>query len=149
MSAMTLLEARDGEGSSYIEIAEAVEEYSPTAGIDLTELWRRAVFGILITNTDDHLRNHGFLRRTSAGSAASPLRSISNPDPRRREFDHPSGARRATRSSARWTSRRSSASRARGRRTCLKCLARRRRVARDGETDRHLRRLDRGAWRPR
>ena len=85
VSAMTLLEARDGEGSSYIEIAEAVEEYSPTAGLDLTELWRRAVFGILISNTDDHLRNHGFLRSTSAGWSLSPAFDL-NPNPRRREF---------------------------------------------------------------
>jgi serine/threonine-protein kinase HipA len=85
VSAMTLLEARDGEGSSYIEIAEAIEEYSPTAGVDLTELWRRVVFGILISNTDDHLRNHGFLRSTSAGWSLSPAFDL-NPNPRRREF---------------------------------------------------------------
>jgi len=85
VSAMTLLEARDGEGSSYVEIAEAVEEYSPTAGTDLAELWRRAVFGILISNTDDHLRNHGFLRSTTAGWSLSPAFDL-NPNPRRREF---------------------------------------------------------------
>jgi serine/threonine-protein kinase HipA len=85
VSAMTLLEARDGESSSYIEIAEVIEEYSPTAGVDLAELWRRMVFGILISNTDDHLRNHGFLRSTSAGWSLSPAFDL-NPNPRRREF---------------------------------------------------------------
>ncbi|MCA1696800.1 MAG: HipA domain-containing protein, partial [Actinobacteria bacterium] len=34
---------------------------------DLRELWRRLVFGVLIRNTDDHLRNHGFLRADAAG----------------------------------------------------------------------------------
>ncbi|HTC60827.1 MAG TPA: HipA domain-containing protein [Solirubrobacteraceae bacterium] len=85
VSAMTLLEARDGEGSSYIEIAEAIEEHSPRAGDDLAELWRRIVFGILISNTDDHLRNHGFLRTSTAGWSLSPAFDL-NPNPRRREF---------------------------------------------------------------
>jgi serine/threonine-protein kinase HipA len=85
VSAMTLLEARDGEGSSYVEIAEAIEENSPSAGADLAELWRRLVFGILISNADDHLRNHGFLRSTTAGWSLSPAFDL-NPNPRRREF---------------------------------------------------------------
>jgi serine/threonine-protein kinase HipA len=58
---------------------------SPTAGVDLTELWRRAVFGVLISNTHDHLRNHGFLRSTSAGWSLSPAFDL-NPNPRRRGF---------------------------------------------------------------
>jgi serine/threonine-protein kinase HipA len=85
VSAMTLLEAHDGEGSSYIEIAEAIEQHSPSAGKDLAELWRRMVFGILISNTDDHLRNHGFLRASTAGWSLSPAFDL-NPNPRRREF---------------------------------------------------------------
>ncbi len=28
---------------------------------DLEELWRRIVFNVCVNNTDDHLRNHGFL----------------------------------------------------------------------------------------
>lgn len=85
VSAMTLLESREGEGSSYVEIAEAIEEHSPAAEADLTELWRRMVFGILISNTDDHLRNHGFLRSSSAGWSLAPAFDL-NPNPRRREF---------------------------------------------------------------
>jgi serine/threonine-protein kinase HipA len=85
VSAMTLLEASDGEGSSYVEIAEAIEANSPSAAADLAELWRRLVFGILISNTDDHLRNHGFLRSTTAGWSLSPAFDL-NPNPRRREF---------------------------------------------------------------
>jgi len=63
---MTMLEAADGDQASYLDIAETIEEDSP-ATKDLRELWRRLVFGILIRNTDDHLRNHGFLRAYTAG----------------------------------------------------------------------------------
>ena len=61
VSAMTMLQSTDGEQGSYLEIAEAIEERSSQATADLHQLWRRIVFSILIYNTDDHLRNHGFL----------------------------------------------------------------------------------------
>lgn len=60
-SAMTMLEARDGDQRSYLDIAAVVENVSVSAAAELAELWRRMVFSILISNTDDHLRNHGFL----------------------------------------------------------------------------------------
>jgi serine/threonine-protein kinase HipA len=60
-SAMTMLEASDGERRSYLEIAEVVENTSAHATEELHQLWRRIVFSVLISNTDDHLRNHGFL----------------------------------------------------------------------------------------
>ncbi len=80
VSAMTMLEARDGAEGSYVEIAETIEEHSPAAGADLRELWRRMVFSRLISNTDDHLRNHGFLRATTAGWSLSPAFDL-NPNP--------------------------------------------------------------------
>jgi serine/threonine-protein kinase HipA len=80
VSAMTMLQAKDGEHASYLEIAEAIEERSPDAGADLGELWRRIVFTILISNTDDHLRNHGFLRQSTAGWTLSPAFDL-NPNP--------------------------------------------------------------------
>ncbi len=80
VSAMTMLQAKDGEHASYLEIAEAIEERSPDAGADLRELWRRIVFSILISNTDDHLRNHGFLRKSTAGWSLSPAFDL-NPNP--------------------------------------------------------------------
>lgn len=81
-SAMTMLEAGDGEsGLSYVDIAEVIETQSPGAGRDLRELWRRIAFTVLISNTDDHLRNHGFLRTSSAGWSLSPAFDV-NPDPR-------------------------------------------------------------------
>lgn len=80
-SAMTMLEARDGDARSYLEIAEVIEAESPNASDDLRQLWRRIAFSVLIRNTDDHLRNHGFLRATTAGWSLSPAFDL-NPDPR-------------------------------------------------------------------
>ncbi|HTU78477.1 MAG TPA: HipA domain-containing protein [Solirubrobacteraceae bacterium] len=50
------------------------------ASADLAELWRRIGFSILISNTDDHLRNHGFLRRSTGGWSLAPAFDL-NPDP--------------------------------------------------------------------
>ncbi len=80
VSAMTMLGARDGDQGSYLEIAETIEENSPHAGADLRQLWRRIVFNVLISNTDDHLRNHGFLRTSTAGWSLSPAFDL-NPNP--------------------------------------------------------------------
>jgi serine/threonine-protein kinase HipA len=80
VSAMTMLGARDGEQGSYLEIAQAIEEHSPRAAEDLRELWRRIVLTVLISNTDDHLRNHGFLRTSSAGWTLAPVFDL-NPNP--------------------------------------------------------------------
>lgn len=81
VSAMTMLEAGDGEQGSYLDIAEVIERDCATAGEDLRQLWRRIAFSILISNTDDHLRNHGFLRTSTAGWSLSPAFDL-NPDPR-------------------------------------------------------------------
>jgi serine/threonine-protein kinase HipA len=82
ISGMTMLEVVDGDDAgSYLDLAGAIEEHSPATTNDLEELWRRVAFSILITNTDDHLRNHGFLRRTTGGWSLSPAFDL-NPDPR-------------------------------------------------------------------
>jgi len=63
VSALTLLDRQDGENASYLELAE----FLSTRGSpkhkqdDLRELWTRIVFNILVSNRDDHLRNHGFI----------------------------------------------------------------------------------------
>lgn len=60
-SAMTQLEYYDGEaGASYLELAEFLTNHGSESKADLTELWRRIVFNIAVSNVDDHLRNHGF-----------------------------------------------------------------------------------------
>jgi serine/threonine-protein kinase HipA len=63
VSAMTLLERADGEGGSYLELAEflATRGSARHRDNDLRQLWTRVVFNLLIGNTDDHLRNHGFI----------------------------------------------------------------------------------------
>lgn len=80
VSAMTMLETADRDQGSYLEIADVIETHSPSASADLAELWRRIAFSILISNTDDHLRNHGFLRRSTAGWSLSPAFDL-NPNP--------------------------------------------------------------------
>lgn len=82
-SALTMLEAADGEQRSYLEIAEVIERQSPSPTFDLRELYRRIIFSILTGNTDDHLRNHAFLRQRR-GWALSPAYDLNlNPNPHR------------------------------------------------------------------
>ncbi len=81
-SAMTMLEASDGDERSYLEIADVIEQCSPVATAELRQLWRRVAFNILISNTDDHLRNHGFLHASGESWTLSPAFDLNpNPDP--------------------------------------------------------------------
>ena len=80
LSAMSLLGAGDGESRSYPEIADAIRRHGAAARADLRELWRRMVFTVLISNTDDHLRNHGFLYDGPEGWRLSPAYDL-NPIP--------------------------------------------------------------------
>jgi serine/threonine-protein kinase HipA len=80
VSAMTMLEATEGDRGSYLDIATAIERFSPRATDDLHELWRRMAFNILISNTDDHLRNHGFLHEGGTTWTLSPAFDL-NPEP--------------------------------------------------------------------
>ena len=81
-SAMTMLEAGPGDQRSYLEIAGVIEERSPAATKDLQQLWRRVAFSVLISNTDDHLRNHGFLHDRGDSWTLSPAFDLNpNPDP--------------------------------------------------------------------
>lgn len=82
-SAMTVLGKNDGasadDGASYLEIAGFIKSYGAKPKADLVELWRRIVFNMAVTNTDDHLRNHAFLL-TKKGWILSPLYDV-NPVP--------------------------------------------------------------------
>jgi serine/threonine-protein kinase HipA len=80
VSAMSMLGAADNETHSYLEIAEALRQYGAAANEDLQQLWRRIVFNVLISNTDDHLRNHGFLYEGPKGWRLSPAYDM-NPVP--------------------------------------------------------------------
>ena len=81
-SAMTMLERQDMQdhsvGASYLEIVEFITTHGARVEEDLKELWRRIVFSICVSNTDDHLRNHGFLL-TEKGWMLSPAYDI-NPN---------------------------------------------------------------------
>jgi len=79
-SAMTMLEASDGDQRSYLEIAEVIEQRSTAVAAELRQLWRRIAFSILISNTDDHLRNHGFLHERGDSWMLSPAFDL-NPNP--------------------------------------------------------------------
>jgi serine/threonine-protein kinase HipA len=81
-SAMTMLGYVDGnnfqDGVSYLEIVDFLTQYGAKVESDLRELWQRIVFSILVSNTDDHLRNHGFML-TEKGWILSPAFDI-NPN---------------------------------------------------------------------
>ena len=78
-SALTALGAADGETRSYLELVDFLRQAGADAPADAAQLWRRMVFNILISNTDDHLRNHGFLRE-AGGWRLSPAYDL-NPMP--------------------------------------------------------------------
>jgi len=63
------------EPASYLDIAEFIQFNSANVEEDLKQLWRRMVFNISISNTDDHLRNHGFIL-TGKGWRLSPAFDI-------------------------------------------------------------------------
>jgi serine/threonine-protein kinase HipA len=80
LSAMSALDANDVEPRSYVEIADILRTFGSATRKDLSELWRRIVFSVLISNTDDHLRNHGFLYAGDAGWRLAPAYDL-NPVP--------------------------------------------------------------------
>ncbi|MGB3222768.1 MAG: HipA domain-containing protein, partial [Desulforhopalus sp.] len=78
-SAMTLLGKKDGDGGdtgvSYLDLADFLVRNGSRANDDLEQLWRRIVFYVCVSNTDDHLRNHGFML-TDTGWTLSPAYDI-------------------------------------------------------------------------
>lgn len=80
LSAMSMLGARDRDVRSYLEIVDALRQHGAAPQEDMEGLWRRLVFNILISNTDDHLRNLGFLYAGQAGWRISPAYDL-NPVP--------------------------------------------------------------------
>lgn len=75
-SALTQLRYYDGDyDASYLELAQFLTEHGSNTKNDLAQLWRRIVFNIAVSNTDDHLRNHGFIYQ-KGGWALSPAYDI-------------------------------------------------------------------------
>lgn len=79
-SAMALLGKTDGtEEAGYLELVDFLMANGANPKADLAELWKRIVFSMAVSNTDDHLRNHGFLL-TKTGWRLSPMFDV-NPVP--------------------------------------------------------------------
>lgn len=82
ISARTALDRRGDEGGYYTDIADVIRQISSKPVDDLHELWRRIVFTILVSNKDDHLKNHGFIYAGGDRWRLSPAFDI-NPSPSR------------------------------------------------------------------
>ena len=80
LSAMSMLGSKDQETRSYLEMVDALRQHGAAPKKDMEALWRRVVFNILISNTDDHMRNHGFLYEGQKGWRLSPAYDL-NPIP--------------------------------------------------------------------
>ena len=79
VSAMTLIAGSDAGDYDYADVTEYLPEHGSHVKEDLAQLWRRIAFSVAVHNTDDHMRNHGFLRR-DAGWCLSPVFDV-NPNP--------------------------------------------------------------------
>jgi len=79
ISALTLTRGRDGELGDYLTITDELAAHGAQVARDLRQLWLRIAVGVALHNTDDHLRNHGFLR-SGAGWNLAPAFDI-NPEP--------------------------------------------------------------------
>lgn len=82
LSAQSFIAADAGTGAYYTDIADALRAHAFDAKRELAELYRRILFTILVSNNDDHLRNHGLLHVTNGQWALSPAFDI-NPQPHR------------------------------------------------------------------
>lgn len=82
ISARTALDWDSDEGGFYTDIADVIRQISSKPVDDLHELWRRIVFTILVSNSDDHLKNHGFIYAGGDRWRLSPAFDI-NPSPSR------------------------------------------------------------------
>ena len=80
LSAMSMTGSRDGERGSYPELVDALTQYGAKARVDAAQLYRRVAFNVLVSNVDDHLRNHGFLWTGRDGWLLSPAYDL-NPTP--------------------------------------------------------------------
>ena len=80
LSANSLLGLSPGDAGAYTILADGIRQFGDEVGADLRELWRRLVFSLLVSNYDDHMRNHAFLLRKPGHWALSPAYDI-NPVP--------------------------------------------------------------------
>jgi serine/threonine-protein kinase HipA len=89
---MSMIGSADGERVRYPELVDTLTHYGANAKADAAGLYRRMVFNVLVSNVDDHLRNHGFLWLGKSGWTLSPAY-----DPNRCEGAHPDDQYRSRR----------------------------------------------------
>ena len=94
ISATTLAGSRDGDDADYLDVAEAITDHGSRVRHDLHELFRRIAFSLTVHNVDDHLRNHGFLRRGSGWELAPVFDVNPHPEPGARRITSVAGATR-------------------------------------------------------
>ncbi len=92
ISALTAVGADDGEHRDYIDITDAIKDLSNRTRADLAELFRRVVASVALGNTDDHLRNHGFLSRDGFWSLSPAFDVNPTPDVSKRRATSIAGA---------------------------------------------------------
>ena len=80
LSALSIMGLKDGDRASYPELVDVLTQHGSQAAADARELYRRMVLNVLISNVDDHLRNHGFLWAGRGGWTLSPAYDL-NPTP--------------------------------------------------------------------
>ena len=76
LSAMSMTGSRDGQRGSYPELVDALTQHGAKARADAAQLYRRVTFNVLVSNVDDHLRNHGFLWTGHDGWVLSPAYAV-------------------------------------------------------------------------
>ena len=89
ISAQTMLEAPDATSGTYTRIADLMRAQSSDPKRDMLELFRRVGFTILVSNVDDHLKNHGFLYDGSEKWRLSPMFDVNPAPERHRELKTP------------------------------------------------------------
>jgi serine/threonine-protein kinase HipA len=80
LSALAMMGLKDGDRGSYPELVDILTQHGAQAAVDSEELYRRMAFNVVISNVDDHLRNHGFLWAGPRGWTLSPAYDL-NPTP--------------------------------------------------------------------
>lgn len=80
ISAQTFMGLSGAEDGNYVDLAMQIERYGEQPRQDIEELYRRLMFSVLVSNVDDHLRNHGFLLGAAGKWRLSPAFDI-NPSP--------------------------------------------------------------------
>lgn len=84
ISAQTMLNASKATGGTYADLADMTRQHSVSVTTELSELFRRIAFNILVSNTDDHLKNHGFLYDGKGKWRMAPAYDV-NPSPHRQK----------------------------------------------------------------